>query len=478
MIVKFFSKPSSGGGGGGSSIDYLLDEKKHQGKENIEVLQGDPELSRQITEGLDFATSYTVGCLSFEEQDIAEEDKRQIMERFEQSIFAGLDNDQYNILWVQHTDKDRLELNFFIPNVELTSGKRLQPYYDKADRPIVENFKQVINHEYSLTDPNAPDKQQTLITKDRLPKAKKEALEAINNGIEGLAKAGQIKSREDVVEALEGAGFEIARVTPKNISIKTEGQNLRLKGAFYEQSFQFGEGIREEITGRNEEYQRDSEQRYQTARKRLDSAVSKRKREFTKRYPSRANEINQEIAESVQHSEPNRVSPITRSSSRANVLGENGVQPNDRMEAVSGQLRENQPKPQGEPLPSERKPKPLLHSDRPELQGAILGGRGEHGNIADNSGGLTNDTKRETFRKRISRIVEQVRERVGAISERINEFTGRKRLDYADVQSDAGTKQANQRAINDLNRANQSLQNSITKKENRITASRGQGFSR
>ncbi|WP_149022820.1 relaxase/mobilization nuclease domain-containing protein, partial [Salmonella enterica] len=42
---------------------------------------------------------------------------------------------QYSILWVEHQDKGRLELNFVIPNMELQTGKRLQPYYDRADRP-------------------------------------------------------------------------------------------------------------------------------------------------------------------------------------------------------------------------------------------------------------------------------------------------------------------------------------------------------
>ena len=53
--------------------------------------------------------------------------------------FPGLDKDQYQILWVQHQDKvnqdtgeTRLELNFVIPNVELT-GKRLQPFYAPVD---------------------------------------------------------------------------------------------------------------------------------------------------------------------------------------------------------------------------------------------------------------------------------------------------------------------------------------------------------
>ncbi|WP_434221106.1 hypothetical protein, partial [Klebsiella pneumoniae] len=42
------------------------------------------------------------------------------------------DRDQYACLWVEHRDKGRLELNFVIPNIELQSGKRLQPYFDRA----------------------------------------------------------------------------------------------------------------------------------------------------------------------------------------------------------------------------------------------------------------------------------------------------------------------------------------------------------
>ncbi|EEZ6074964.1 relaxase/mobilization nuclease domain-containing protein, partial [Escherichia coli O6] len=48
---------------------------------------------------------------------------------------------QYSILWVEHQDKGRLELNFVIPNMELQSGKRLQPYYDRADRPRIDAWQ-------------------------------------------------------------------------------------------------------------------------------------------------------------------------------------------------------------------------------------------------------------------------------------------------------------------------------------------------
>jgi hypothetical protein len=68
-----------------------------------------------------------VGVLSFEEANLEEQQKQEIMQSFEETLLAGLDRDQYDITWIEHTDKGRLELNFVIPNVELSTGKRLQP---------------------------------------------------------------------------------------------------------------------------------------------------------------------------------------------------------------------------------------------------------------------------------------------------------------------------------------------------------------
>jgi hypothetical protein len=44
------------------------------------------------------------------------------MASFERVLMPGLDKDQYSILWVEHADKGRLELNFLIPNTELLTA--------------------------------------------------------------------------------------------------------------------------------------------------------------------------------------------------------------------------------------------------------------------------------------------------------------------------------------------------------------------
>ena len=107
MIVKFFK--GRAGGSAKASIDYLRGKDKD--REKAKVLKGNPDLSQSIAESLEFKNNYTVGCLSFEEPDLPIEQKREIMDKFEKTFFAGLEEEQYNITWIEHRDKDRLELN-------------------------------------------------------------------------------------------------------------------------------------------------------------------------------------------------------------------------------------------------------------------------------------------------------------------------------------------------------------------------------
>ena len=143
MIVKFLK--NKGNGSARATMNYLLG--KDRDREQAKVLQGDPDLTERLADNLhQFKNRYTVGVLSFEEKDLDDKTKKNIMADFEKSLLAGLEADQYNMTWIEHRDKGRLELNFVIVNQELHTGKRLQPYYDKIDRPLVENWKQVTNH--------------------------------------------------------------------------------------------------------------------------------------------------------------------------------------------------------------------------------------------------------------------------------------------------------------------------------------------
>ena len=177
MIVKF-SKHGKGKASG--VLDYLLKEKGSKGtlvpRTHAKVLYGDPVLTEHLINTTSHKTKYKSGYLSFSERadEISEADKKRIMQEFEAVIFCGLDSDQYDILWVEHADKDidethpvgRLELNFVIACQELRSGKAFQPYYEPADQKRVNAWKNIINSEVKtikgepLSDPNDPKRKR------------------------------------------------------------------------------------------------------------------------------------------------------------------------------------------------------------------------------------------------------------------------------------------------------------------------------
>uniref|UniRef100_UPI0013306178 plasmid mobilization relaxase MbeA n=1 Tax=Klebsiella pneumoniae TaxID=573 RepID=UPI0013306178 len=281
MIVKFHAR---GKGGGSGPVDYLLGRERN--REGATVLQGNPEEVRELIDATPFAKKYTSGVLSFAEKELPPGGRERVMTSFERVLMPGLEKDQYSILWVEHQDKGRLELNFVIPNMELQSGKRLQPYYDRADRPRINAWQTLVNHHYGLRDPNAPENRRTLVTPNNLPKAKQEAAEAITRGLEALYHAGAIKTRQDVTEALTAAGFEVVRTTKSSISIADPegGRNLRLKGALYEQSFTNGNRLREETERASRFYREHAEQRVQEARRVCRQGIELKQAENQRRY--------------------------------------------------------------------------------------------------------------------------------------------------------------------------------------------------
>lgn len=263
MIVKFHGR---GRGGGAGPVDYLLGKDRQ--REGASVLQGKPEEVRELIDASPYAKKYTSGVLSFAEADLPSGQREKLMESFERVLMPGLDKDQYSVLWVEHRDKGRLELNFVIPNTELLTGKRLQPYYDRADRPRIDAWQTIVNARLGLHDPNAPENRRVLVTPSSLPKAKQEAAEAITRGLLALASSGELKTRQDVTEALTAAGFDVVRTTKNSISIADPdgGRNIRLKGAIYEQSFKAGDGLGAEIERAAEVYREHAESRIQRAR--------------------------------------------------------------------------------------------------------------------------------------------------------------------------------------------------------------------
>jgi hypothetical protein len=316
VLIKIHSR---GSGRGSGPTGYLMGEKDHAGKVRDVapvVLRGDPEQTRELIDSLSFKRNYTSGVLSFSEADIQPEQKQKIMDSWEGALFPGMDKNQYSVLWVEHRDKGRLELNFVIPNVELQTGKRLQPYFDKADRNRVDAWQTLTNAAYGLTDPKDPERALTLSPAQNLPKGHQEAAEAITRGLVALG----VKNRAEVIQALSEAGFEIARQTKNNLSIKDPdgGRNLRLKGAIYAEDYRGGEELRAAREDAERGYREGRESRIREAQERYRGGIEKRAEYLRERYPKP--EPQTLDAHDIARASADRVSNLSRD------IGERGME--------------------------------------------------------------------------------------------------------------------------------------------------------
>ena len=300
MLVKFFSR---GSGGGDAPANYLLGDNRD--RKGASILRGNIEITKELINSTDYARRYTSGALSFEEsyKDFTVEQKNSIMDEFEKTLFAGLEHDQYNIAWVQHTDKDeRLELNFLIANQELRSGKRLQPFFHAADLKRVNAFQNVINMTYELSDPHDPSKKRfnsphfsrsanlkdVDINKDKKRYEKqlqlvshKSAKNEITAHIYELAAVARLKNRAAIEKELKRKELEIVKVTDRSIRVKSKkfAKNIRLDDPIFSIDFMQQDYIAVAMLEKQKQYEKDKHKILADAQEVLKIGIEK-KREY------------------------------------------------------------------------------------------------------------------------------------------------------------------------------------------------------
>ena len=281
MLVKIMGARGSGGGAG--PINYLLGENRD--RENARLLRGDADRTAILIDSLEFRQKYVSGVLSFEESDISEDQKKQIMDSFQQALLPDM-SERTNWLWVEHKDKNRLELNFVIPTVDLETGKRVQPYYHRADLNRVDAWKSLTNDVYRFTDPNDPAKAQTLTLKTNESADRKSFKSAIDDYTSQLFTRGQINNRDQLIEAVEQHGLTLTRKTKTSVTFthNENGQKFRMKGAFYGENFRTREAIQSADRGRDRETESAREERISANLERLTRAVAIKRESLRKRY--------------------------------------------------------------------------------------------------------------------------------------------------------------------------------------------------
>ncbi|NHA87354.1 molybdopterin-guanine dinucleotide biosynthesis protein MobA [Helicobacter pylori] len=259
MLVKFWGI-NQGGGDGDGSVNYLLNERVERG--TAKVLKGDANLTKSLLLSLTQKHKACVGCLSFEESNIDESLKYELMESFENALLTESMQNRYNILWVEHTDKGRLELNFVIPKIDLDKQKAFNPYYHKVDLKRIDTWKDCINLKHNFTNPKDLEKQHNIQQHQTKNPQNKELLatyEKLDKLIQdNLGKL--FNSREDIINFLKANQCEVNRQGKDYISVKlpNEPKAKRLKGFYYHETFRTIKDIRNQLSeARQRESQRE-----------------------------------------------------------------------------------------------------------------------------------------------------------------------------------------------------------------------------
>lgn len=292
MIVRFFNR---GEGAGRGPVRYCVGEKDFEGEAREVapvVLRGDPDGTERLIDSLDFKFKYTSGVLAFAEgETITPEMERRIMDGFEEAAFAGLDASRYAILWVRHAHAGKHEMHFVIPRVELDTGKSLnvRPPGKKSER-LFDAFRNVVNAEYGLSDPDDPARAKGLSLPDNIAKlkgdrtaaeAKEAARRAITEYVRAAVDRGEAQSRDDVEQILKKAGFEIPRAGKNYLTVKDpkRGDSHRMKGPLFDRE-KFDAGSVAPAV----DHGKPDPQRAEALKKRLDQMTGERATYHLSRY--------------------------------------------------------------------------------------------------------------------------------------------------------------------------------------------------
>jgi len=280
MIIKYFGK----GKGTSGAVEYV------ERNETAKTLKGDNDITRDLISSNTNKLKYRSGVISFGTDKPTKEQVQEIISEFEKSTFAGLEEDQYNILWVEHTDNpDNYHIHFVIPRLELSSMKAFNPHYHKADQKRLLLLQNYINNKFDLINPFSSDRRQTLEIKTNWENRNK-AKETINEVVTNAISQSIINNRDELVEFLENSGLEV-KISKNYIAIKSDNDKkfIRLKGAYYNENYTSREKLTEELTRTEQEHRTDTSEEFNKLREELERLVQYKARQVSKQYARRVN---------------------------------------------------------------------------------------------------------------------------------------------------------------------------------------------
>ncbi|WP_298851608.1 relaxase/mobilization nuclease domain-containing protein [uncultured Ruegeria sp.] len=262
MLIKFFP---NGKGVGAGPVGYLVagevlaydanrDLIRDADGQSVmvardplpEVFRGDPSRTEALIDASQNQWTYRAGVISFADEDAPTEAQQvEVMEAFEKLAFAGLDGEQFDMLWVRHSHEDRIELHFCTPRLELTTGKSLNiapPGYQSA----YDSLRDLMNKTHGWADPMELERAQEVQATLETP-ARAQGREDLHRWILDQISIGAITDRASMIDTLTDVGYDIPRASKNYITAKDPetGERWRLKGEIFRDDWQADSAERE-----------------------------------------------------------------------------------------------------------------------------------------------------------------------------------------------------------------------------------------
>ena len=258
MHIKFLDH---GKGSAAHASAYVLDQFDHQGnlRAGVHVLRGDATTFNAICDSSPHLWKYTSGVVAWsKDDDPTDEQILEVLNGFEKHAFAGLDQSQYHLFAVLHTDDDGSKhIHVLVPRLDLQSGKSLNiapPRHEK----LFDALRDYFNTKYQWSRPDDITWTQTTQEPNHVAKlnaqaqkmaseelktlTKKQFCKTVDNYVKTLLKTQTAKNRADIVKCIEQLqGVESVKQSKEFLSVVlSNGKTHRLRGDFYHEQFEIG----------------------------------------------------------------------------------------------------------------------------------------------------------------------------------------------------------------------------------------------
>ena len=204
-----------------------------------------------VADSLEFEHKYTSGVIAWASEDRPTDAQIEaVLDTFEQTAWAGLDADRYSWTAVLHREHGGgVHVHVLTARCDLETGKSLNiapPGWQQTFGPLRDAF----NYEHGWSRPDDPARARAQQPGHRacIDTAKlrtgleheADPRELIRDYLTQRVEHGAVRSRADVVAALEDAGLEVPRKGKSYVTVRNpdDGKRWRLKGALYEHDFE------------------------------------------------------------------------------------------------------------------------------------------------------------------------------------------------------------------------------------------------